>query len=117
MDMSDDLGRLTLIFNQGDSAVVIIPVRNIGPGLAFIQSAELNGDVKGYSWRRTTDSAIPPGEIGRFKFNGTLLHPGDRPGPRSISLDVYYTDVSGGTHWQTHLLIKRPMRDDGTSLK
>jgi hypothetical protein len=121
----DDLGRIMVEAGQYSTRTdaqgyvsITVPLHNVGAGLALIHDARIIGFDPGWTihWRRRSmQSGVPPGQLSRISFNSDL-DPGDGEAlsielqdldePISFSIEVVYSDFSGGQRTRTRLAIE-----------
>jgi hypothetical protein len=75
-------------------AILSVPIRNVGPGLAFIAEKPLmSRDITGYKFEgRSSRHALPPDEIARLSFR---LSDAGLMQMSNVYVEVSYTDVGG----------------------
>ena len=70
-----------------------VPLRNVGPGIAFVDSYTLEGWGEPHWRRKCSSGVIPSGNKARFTFfSPTRLAP-ESPKPARVTLVVSYRDV------------------------
>lgn len=90
-----------------------VPVRNVGPGPAFIRRV-LISPVPGTVFEGQIDSqVIPSGELASTSLNITDSEPGfpalhaAHEGGGTVNVGVLYSDVAGGQRTQTEFRLRR----------
>ena len=73
-----------------EPAIVSVPVRNVGPGVAVVQDASLEMGAVTHGWR-TADLIIPAQDVTLFEFNW------DGQMSQEVRATIRYTDL-GGVH-------------------
>jgi hypothetical protein len=95
-------------------ATVTVPVENVGAGLALIEGTSLHGLFPGIDLvHSSTQSAVRPGQRITLSFSGEIdqadaSYLGDDRDrtAHEFSVEVWYTDLSGGQRTRSHILIE-----------
>jgi hypothetical protein len=95
---------------DNDTARITVPIRNVGPGSAFINSAYLSAGSEYVFAARVNHQVIPPGEMSWIVAEVTLTDSKNlvvRSKLYTSQLDVglRYSDVGGGQRTETILTI------------
>lgn len=70
-----------------------VPLRNVGPGIAFVESYTLEGWGGQHWFRKCSSGVIPSGSKARFTFFSPERLAPDSPKPHQATLVVAYRDV------------------------
>jgi hypothetical protein len=109
----DDEGPGKIIWTQDDTiTVLVVPVRNVGPGVAFVKFAAISSNKARIDQPQMTAHVIAPGDTASvvsiaIATDSAYLALAHQFARRAVAVSLGYTDVNGAQPTLTRLTVAR----------